>query len=88
MCFDANDLQSKAKKFTRYYRNTLKFRHSGSKMGRYKMNIRVKHQIEWLVTESGYDNTIASLWVNPSTLQPERKVIANEISHHYQVIMM
>lgn len=55
-----------------------------SYLDRYKMEIYLLYQTEWLATGSGYDNKIGALWVNPSTCQPVGSTIGHEIGHSFQ----
>lgn len=84
---DIDDLLEKAEQFYRTNIETLKFAEVGqgeSYLDRYKMEIYLLYQTEWLATGSGYDNTIGALWVNPSTCQPVGSTIAHEIGHSFQ----
>jgi hypothetical protein len=53
-------------------------------LDKYKMEIYLIWQDDWLATGSGYDNTIGALWVNPSTCQPVGSTIGHEIGHCFQ----
>ena len=53
-------------------------------LDKYKMQIYLLYQEEWLATGSGYDDAIGALWVNPSTCQPVGSTIAHEIGHSFQ----
>ncbi len=55
-----------------------------SYLDKYKMEIYLLYQEEWLATGSGYDNKIGALWVNPSTCQPVGSTNAHEIGHSFQ----
>ena len=55
-----------------------------SNLDKYKMQIYLLYQEDWLATGSGYDNQIGALWVNPSTCQPVGSTIAHEIGHSFQ----
>lgn len=84
---DIDDLLAKAEQFYRTNIETLKFAdpwQNKSFLDKYKMEIYLLYQIEWLATGSGYDNTIGALWVNPSTCQPVGSTIAHEIGHSFQ----
>lgn len=84
---DIDDLLDKAEQFYRTNIETLKFAEIGqgkSYLDKYKMQIYLLYQTEWLATGSGYDNTIGALWVNPSTCQPVGSTIAHEIGHSFQ----
>ncbi len=87
MRVDVNDLLAKAEGFYSTNINKLKMVTVGqgrSQLDRYKMQIYLKYQTEWLATGSGYDNVIGALWVNPSTCQPVSNTIAHEIGHSFQ----
>lgn len=78
---DIDDLLEKAELFYRTNVEKLKFAETGqgkSFLDRYKMEIYLLYQEEWLATGSGYDNIIGALWVNPSTCQPVGSTIAHE----------
>lgn len=84
---DIDDLLAKAEQFYKTNIETLKFAEVGqnkSYLDKYKMEIYLLYQTEWLATGSGYDNTIGALWVNPSTCQPVGSTIAHEIGHSFQ----
>ncbi len=87
MRVDIDDLLRKAEQFYKTNVSTLKMAETGqgkSYLDKYKMEIYLLYQTEWLATGSGYDNTIGALWVNPSTCQPVGSVIAHEIGHSFQ----
>ena len=84
---DIDDLLEKAEQFYKTNIEVLKFAQLGegkSYLDKYKMEIYLLYQTEWLATGSGYDNTIGALWVNPSTCQPVGSTIAHEIGHSFQ----
>lgn len=84
---DIDDLLKKAEQFYKTNIEVLKFAELGqgkSYLDKYKMEIYLLYQTEWLATGSGYDNTIGALWVNPSTCQPVGSTIAHEIGHSFQ----
>ena len=87
MRVDIDDLLAKAEEFYKMNVETLKFVETGksrSYLDKYKMEIYLLYQDEWLATGSGYDNTIGALWVNPSTCKPVGSTIAHEIGHSFQ----
>lgn len=84
---DVDDLLRKAEQFYKTNVEKLKFAEVGvnkSYLDKYKMEIYLFYQTEWLATGSGYDNTIGALWVNPSTCKPVGSTIAHEIGHSFQ----
>lgn len=84
---DIDDLLKKAETFYNLNINTLKFANVGqnkSNLDKYKMQIYLIYQKEWLATGSGYDDMIGALWVNPSTCKPVGSTIAHEIGHSFQ----
>lgn len=84
---DIADLLDKAEQFYHTNVETLKFAEVGvgkSYLDKYKMQIYLIYQTEWLATGAGYDNVIGALWVNPSTCQPVGSTIAHEIGHSFQ----
>lgn len=87
MKVDIDDLLAKAEEFYDLNVNKLKFADTGkgkSVLDKYKMEIYLIWQSEWLATGSGYDNTIGALWVNPSTCKPVGSTIGHEIGHCFQ----
>lgn len=84
---DVDDLLVKAEEFFQVNVNTLKFAELGagkSNLDKYKMEIYLLYQTEWLATGSGYDDMVGALWVNPSTCKPVGSTIAHEIGHSFQ----
>lgn len=87
MRVNIDDLLAKAESFFDVNVNKLHMATLGqgkSQLDRYKMQIYLLYQEEWLATGSGYDNTIGALWVNPSTCQPVGSTIAHEVGHSFQ----
>ena len=87
MAVDIDDLLKKAEEFYDLNVNKLKFANTGkgqSVLDKYKMEIYLIYQSEWLATGSGYDNVIGALWVNPSTCKPVGSTIGHEIGHCFQ----
>lgn len=84
---DIDELLAKAEQFYKTNVETLKMCTVGkgkSQLDKYKMQIYLLYQNEWLATGSGYDNVIGALWVNPSTCKPVGSTIAHEIGHSFQ----
>ena len=87
---DIDDLLEKAEEFYRVNINVLKFADisSGkSNLNKYKMQIYLLHQTEWVATGGGYDNVIGALWINPGTCHPVGSTIAHEIGHSFQYMV-
>lgn len=87
MRVDIDDLLNKAERYYQTNIEKLKLAELGkgkSYLDKYKMEIYLLYQEEWLATGSGYDNKIGALWVNPSTCQPVGSTIAHEIGHSFQ----
>lgn len=87
MRVDVDDMLKKAEAFYDMNVNTLKFAEVGtgkSNLDKYKMEIYLLYQTDWLATGSGYDDVIGALWVNPGTCKPVGSVIAHEIGHCFQ----
>lgn len=87
---DIDDLLEKAEEFYRVNVEELKFADTGkgkSNLDKYKMEIYILHQTDWLATGSGYDNTIGALWINPATCHPVGSTIAHEIGHSFQYMV-
>jgi len=87
MRVDVDDLLKKAETFYDMNVNTLKFAEVGkgkSNLDKYKMEIYLLYQTDWLATGSGYDDVIGALWVNLGTCKPVGSVIAHEIGHCFQ----
>ena len=84
---DIDDLLEKAEKFYEIYVTKDNFSTIGqgfSYLDKYKIEIYLLYQTEWLATGAGYDNIIGALWINPSTCQPVGPTIAHEIGHTFQ----
>lgn len=84
---DIDDLLEKAEQF--YTTNVEKLGMATTGQGqsvldKYKMQIYLLYQTEWLATGSGYDDMIGALWVNPSTCKPVGSTIGHEIGHSFQ----
>ena len=87
MKVDIDDLLQKVETFFEMNVNTLKFAELGSgksNLDKYKMQIYLLYQSEWLATGAGYDDMIGALWVNPGTCKPVGSTIAHEIGHSFQ----
>lgn len=87
MRVDVDDLLAKAEQFyaTNVERLGMAVTGQGkSQLDKYKMQIYLIYQDEWLATGSGYDDKIGALWVNPSTCKPVGSTIAHEIGHSFQ----
>ncbi len=84
---DVDDLLQKAEQFYKTNIEKLGMATVGegkSVLDKYKMEIFLLYQTEWLATGSGYDDMIGALWVNPSTCKPVGSTIAHEIGHSFQ----
>ena len=87
---DIDDLLEKAEEFYRVNIEELKFADTSagkSNLNKYKMEIYILHQTEWLATGSGYDNVIGALWINPATCHPVGSTIGHEIGHSFQYMV-
>ena len=87
---DIDDLLEKAEEFYRVNIDLLKFADTStgkSNLNKYKMEIYILHQTEWLATGGGYDNVIGALWINPGTCHPVGSTIAHEIGHSFQYMV-
>ena len=85
-----DDLLEKAEEFFRVNVDVLKFAdlESGkSNLNKYKMEIFILHQTQWVATGGGYDNVIGALWINPATCHPVGSTIAHEIGHSFQYMV-
>lgn len=82
-----DDLLQKVESFYDININKLKFAQTGagkSKLDKYKMQIYLFYQTDWMAFGAGYDDVIGALWVSPNTCQPVGSVIAHEIGHSFQ----
>lgn len=87
MRVNIDELLLKAEEFYKLNVEKLKFVEIGkhkSYLDKYKMQIYLFYQKEWLATGAGYDNVIGALWINPSTCKPVGSTIAHEIGHSFQ----
>jgi hypothetical protein len=87
MRVDVDDMLKKAEAFYEMNSNTLKFAEVGngkSNLDKYKMQIYLLYQAEWLAVGAGYDDVVGALWVNSGTCKPVGAVIAHEIGHSFQ----
>lgn len=84
---DVDDLLAKVEAFFTLNVERLKFaqlNNNRSNLDRYKMQIYLHYQSEWMAYGAGYDDVIGALWVNPSTCKPVGSTIAHEIGHSFQ----
>lgn len=84
---DIDDLLSKAEMFFATNVERLQMVQTGdgkSMTDRYKLQIYLFYQSEWLATGAGYDDKIGALWISPSTCQPVGSTIGHEIGHSFQ----
>ena len=84
---DINDMLEKIEHYYNMNADVLKFVTTGndkSYLDKYKMEIYLFYQSEWMATGSGYDDVIGALWINPGTCQPVGSTIAHEIGHSFQ----
>lgn len=82
-----DDLLVKAESFFKINVDKLKFAELGSNrsnLDRYKMQIFLYYQEDWMAYGSGYDDVIGALWVSPGTCKPVGLTIAHEIGHSFQ----
>lgn len=87
MRIDVDDFLKKAEEFYNINTSVLKFADVGngkSNLDKYKMQVYLIYQTEWLATGGGYDDVVGALWVNPGTCKPVGSVIAHEIGHSFQ----
>ncbi len=90
MRVNIDDLLQKAESFYDVNVNKLKFAEVGSgksNLDKYKMQIYLLYQTEWLATGAGYDDKVGALWVNPGTCKPVGSTIAHEIGHSFQYMV-
>lgn len=84
---DIDDLLKKAESFFTTNIEKLKFADLGknsSNLDKYKMQIYLFCQTDWMAYGSGYDDVIGALWVSPATCKPVGSTIAHEIGHSFQ----
>ena len=87
---DVNLMLQRAEHLFDFYANTLGFVVPGQSKStdKYKIEIFVFYQTEWLATGSGYDDKIGALWCNPWALQAAGgHTIAHEIGHSFQYLV-
>lgn len=84
---DIDVLLNKAESFFTTNIEKLKFADLGknsSNLDKYKMQIYLFCQTDWMAYGSGYDDVIGALWVSPATCKPVGSTIAHEIGHSFQ----
>lgn len=86
--FDPQALLDMAEYFFSMYTDELRFAPTGESetIAKYKLEIYVNDDSEWLATGSGYDNKIGALWCNVSAVT-DRVTLAHEIGHSFQYIV-
>jgi hypothetical protein len=87
---DVDLMLQRAEMLFTYYTDTLGFVVPGQSKStdKYKIEIFVKYQTEWLATGSGYDDKIGALWCNPWALQAAGgHTLAHEIGHSFQYLV-
>ena len=87
---DVDLMLQRAEHLFDFYANTLGFVVPGQSKStdKYKIEIFVFYQTEWLATGSGYDDMIGALWCNPWALQAAGgHTIAHEIGHSFQYLV-
>ena len=83
---DIDDLLEKAETFFSVNTNRLKFaeiNNNASNLDKYKMQIYLLYQTEWLATGGRYDDVIGAV-ESASTCKPVGSTIAHEIGHSFQ----
>lgn len=87
---DVDLMLSRAEQLFHFYADSLGFVIPGSSKStdKYKIEIFVNYQTEWLATGSGYDDMIGALWCNPWALQASGgHTLAHEIGHSFQYLV-
>lgn len=84
---DVDDLLKKAESFFKINVEKLEFAELGensSNLDKYKMQIYLFYQNDWMAYGSGYDDQIGAIWISPATCKPVGSTIAHEIGHSFQ----
>ena len=87
---DVDLMLKRAEQLFHFYADSLGFVIPGSSKStdKYKIEIFVNYQTEWLATGSGYDDMIGALWCNPWALQASGgHTLAHEIGHSFQYLV-
>ncbi len=87
MRVDIDDLLRKLESFYTVNIEELKFAEVGknvSNLDKYKMQVYLFYQEDWMAYGAGYDDVIGAIWVNPGTCKPVGSTIAHEIGHSFQ----
>jgi len=87
---DVDLMLERAEMLFTYYTDSLGFVIPGQSKStdKYKIEIFVFYQTEWLATGSGYDDKIGALWCNPWALQAAGgHTLAHEIGHSFQYLV-
>ena len=86
--FNPDDLLKRAEQYFVFYTDSLGFVYPGNSRStdKYKIEIFVRYQNDWLATGSGYDDKIGALWCNPSAVN-DGPTAAHEIGHSFQYLV-
>ena len=86
--FNPDNLLERAERYFAFYADSLGFVYPGNSRStdKYKIEIFVNYQSDWLATGSGYDDTIGALWCNPTAVN-DGPTAAHEIGHSFQYLV-
>ncbi|MBQ0023525.1 MAG: hypothetical protein KBT29_09845 [Prevotellaceae bacterium] len=85
MKVDMDNLLNRLQSFYDYFKNDLRFIHSGSKAEKYRMMVMLNYSLEGTAYGGDYDNTIGALWIAPNRVQDKKlNCIAHELGHSFQ----
>lgn len=83
---DMDDFMAKMEVAYDYFYHTMKFVNAETtKANRYRTQVYINDQDEWLATGAGYDNEVGAMWLNYSAAN-STATMAHEIGHTFQYL--
>ena len=86
--FNPDNLLARAEEYFKFYADSLGFVIPGNSRStdKYKLELFVRYQTDWLATGSGYDDKIGAFWCNPTAVN-DGPTAAHEIGHSFQYLV-